>query len=282
MGIQLTRPLAIFDLETTGTNITKDRIVEIAIIKLHPDGSETSYCKRVNPEMPIPAEVSAIHGIYDKDVVNEPTIKDLAQEIMDFIVDSDLGGYNSNKFDIPVLAEELMRAGIEVDFEQRKFVDVQNIFHKMEQRTLSAAYQFYCGQTLENAHSALYDTRATLEVLKSQLERYPNLQKDVPSLAEFSRAGNMDLLDFAGRIALNEKGEAVYNFGKHKGKTVKEVMRIEPGYYGWMLDADFPLYTKQVLRKEMEKIKGEQSHKHKDDNVDLSSKLEELKNKFKH
>jgi DNA polymerase-3 subunit epsilon len=282
MGLQLIRPLAVFDLETTGINITADRIVEIAIIKLMPDGSEMSYHRRVNPTIPIPVEISEIHGIYDADVANEPTFAEIAQEVVDFIADADLGGYNSNKFDIPVLAEELMRTDIEFDISVKHFVDVQNIFHKMEQRTLSAAYQFYCGKTLENAHSALFDTKATLEVFIAQLDRYPDLKKDIPSLADFSKQGNFDILDFAGRLAKNAKGEAVYNFGKHKGKTIKEVNRIDPGYYGWMLDADFPLYTKQVLRKEMEKIKAEMSNERKGkENEDISSKLEALKNKFK-
>lgn len=280
MQLQLTRPLAVFDLETTGINITSDKIVEIAIIKLFPDGSQTQFLKRVNPEKEIPAEVTAIIGITNADVENEPTFPEIAQEVLDFIGDADLGGYNSNKFDIPVLAEELMRAGADFDLSTRNFVDVQNIFHKMEQRTLSAAYQFYCQKTLENAHSALYDAQATLDVLKAQLERYPDLSKDIPSLADFSKGGNFDLLDFAGRIAKNEKGEAIYNFGKHKGKTIREVMRSEPGYYGWMLDADFPLYTKQVLRKEMERIKAVQ-HESNEKEEDIAKKLEALKNKFK-
>lgn len=285
MNLQLSRPLAIFDLETTGINITSDRIVEIAIVKLNVDGTEETYLKRVNPGIPIPAETSAIHGIFDQDVANEPLFKVLAEEIVSFIGDADLGGYNSNKFDIPVLAEELMRAGMEVDFSQKHFVDVQNIFHKMEQRTLSAAYSFYCNEQLENAHSALYDAKATLEVLKAQLTRYTDLKKDVNSLADFSKQGNFNLLDFAGRLAINEHGESIYNFGKHKGKTIKKVAEIEPGYYGWMLDADFPLYTKLCLRKEMDKIKAERELQKKQNSIDeakaITDKLEQLKNKFK-
>ena len=282
MSLQLSRPLAIFDLETTGTNITADRIVEIAIIKLMPNGSEQSYQKRVNPGIPIPPEISAIHGIYDKDIADAPTFAQIAEEVITFIGDADLGGYNSNKFDIPVLSEELMRAGIDVDLSIKYFVDVQNIFHKMEQRTLSAAFQFYCGRSLENAHNALHDTRATLDVLKAQLQRYPELKQDVAFLADFSKGGNFDLLDFAGRIAVNAKGEAIYNFGKHRGKTIKEVMKLEPGYYGWMLDADFPLYTKKVLRREMEKIKAETVRENKEKtDENLTDKLEALKNKFK-
>lgn len=278
MSLKLERPLAVFDLETTGINITKDRIVEIAIIRLEVDGSETSFCKRVNPGIPIPSEITAIIGITDADVANEPKFEEIADEVVAFIGNADLAGYNSNKFDIPVLAEELMRANSSFDISARRFVDVQNIFHRMEQRTLSAAYQFYCNQELVNAHSALHDTKATLEVLKAQLNRYENLNKDVPSLAEFSKGSNYNLLDFAGRLAINEHGESIYNFGKHKGKTIKEVMNLEPGYYGWMLDADFPLYTKQCLRKEMDKIRAERAEQKESD---MQSKLDALKNKFK-
>ncbi|MEN9441242.1 MAG: hypothetical protein RLZ33_1319 [Bacteroidota bacterium] len=281
MNLSLERPLAIFDLETTGTNITSDRIVEIAIIKVQPDGTEENYCKRVNPEMPIPALVSEIHGIYEKDIQDAPTFKDLANEIVAFIGDADLAGYNSNKFDIPVLAEELMRAGSDFDISKRKFVDVQNIFHKMEQRTLAAAYLFYCNKSIENAHNALYDAKATWDVLKAQIERYPDIKNDVNYLSEFSKAGNYNLLDFAGRLAIDDKGEAIYNFGKHKGKTIKQVAQIEPGYYGWMLDADFPLYTKQCLRREMDKIKAEREKAKETKETDIQSKLEALKNKFK-
>ncbi len=282
MKLELTKPLAVFDLETTGTNITSDRIVEIAIIKIYPDGSEENYCKRVNPTMPIPKEVSEIHGIYDHDVFGLPTFKELATEIVEFIGNADLAGYNSNKFDIPVLAEELLRADVSFDVADRHFVDVQNIFHKMEQRTLAAAFQFYCSKTIENAHSAIYDAKATWEVFKAQLEKYDNLNGDIQFLSEFSRANNYQFLDFAGRLAINEKGAAIYNFGKHKGKTIKEVMNTEPGYYGWMLDADFPLYTKNCLRKEMEKIKAEkEALKKETEHASLENKLLELKNKFK-
>lgn len=282
MNLILNRPLAIFDLETTGLSITSDRIVEIAIIKVQMDGREERYCKRVNPQMPIPPEISEIHGIYDKDVVNEPTFKEIADSVVEFIGDADLAGYNSNKFDIPVLAEELMRAGSTFDISLRKFVDVQNIFHKMEQRTLAAAYQFYCKKSIENAHNALYDAEATWHVLKAQIERYKELENDINFLSEFSKAGNFNNIDFAGRLATNDKDEAIYNFGKHKGKTIKAVSTIEPGYYGWMLDADFPLYTKQCLRREMDKIKMEREKLKKESEPDdLSSKLEALKSKFK-
>jgi DNA polymerase-3 subunit epsilon len=202
--------------------------------------------------------------------------------VVEFIGDSDLAGYNSNKFDIPVLAEELMRAGCDFDVSSRRFVDVQNIFHKMEQRTLAAAYQFYCEKPMQNAHNALYDARVTLDVFRAQLDRYEALENNVDYLSAFSKAGNYNLLDFAGRLAINEHGEAIYNFGKHKGKTIREVSRIEPGYYGWMLDADFPLYTKKCLRAEMDKLKAEREESKKEDNnSDLNAKLEALKNKFK-
>jgi DNA polymerase-3 subunit epsilon len=305
MSITLKRPLAIFDLETTGLNITQDRIVEIGIIKANPDGTEERYIKRVNPEMPIPNETSLIHGIYDADVINEPTFAQLAEEIVAFIGDADLAGYNSNKFDIPVLSEELLRVGNNFDVSNRNFVDVQNIFHKMEQRTLAAAYLFYCDKKIENAHNALADTEATWEVLKSQVSKYETLENNVEFLSDFSKAGNYNLLDFAGRLALNEEGDAVYNFGKNKGKTVREIAVSEPGYYGWMLNADFPLYTKQCLRKEMDKIKNDPSVvkstsepvekvrkrlreepiqltvEEKGDSQSITEKLEALKNKFK-
>lgn len=285
MKLQLKRPLAVFDLEATGLDVTNDRIVEIAILKVNVDGSTAEYVKRVNPQYPISEEASNVHGLYAKDLENEKTFPELADEIADFIGDADLAGYNSNKFDIPLLAEELLRAGNDFDISSKKFVDVQNIFHKMEQRTLVAAYSFYCNKELTNAHQAMADVTATWEVLQAQLKKYDNLDGDVAALATFTKAGNFDLLDFAGRIALNDKGEAVYNFGKHKGKTLKEVTISEPGYYGWMMDANFPLYTKQVLKREIEKIKQENSLKKQEqevkDEADFQSKLDSLKNKFK-
>lgn len=285
MRLNLERPLAIFDLETTGINISSDRIVEIAIVKLAPDGTQTSYLKKVNPGIPIPPEITAIHGISDDDVRNEPSFRDIALEVLEFIGDADLGGYNSNKFDIPVIVEELMRAEIDVDFSEKRFVDVQNIFHKMEQRTLAAAFQFYCNKSLENAHSALHDAQATLDVLLAQMDRYENLQNDISYLSEFSRGSNVDLVDFAGRLARNERNEMIYNFGKHKGKTVRDVARIEPGYYGWMLDADFPLFTKKMLKQEMEKIKEENERRKQEksqrEEENLQSKLDALKKRFK-
>lgn len=277
MKLKLTRPICFFDLEATGTQITKDRIVQIGIIKIHPDGTEESFNKLVNPTISIPKEIAEIHGITNEKVKNHPTFHELAHEVLAFIGEGDLAGYNSNKFDIPLLAEEFLRCEIKFDISNRAFVDVQNIFHKMEQRTLAAAYQFYCGQTMKNAHDALYDTQVTWSVFKAQLEKYDSLDGDVQALAEFSRAGDFKLLDLAGRLAIDEKGNCIYNFGKHKGKTIKQVMKDEPGYYGWMLDADFPLYTKQCLRMEMEKIKTEnQQGKEKE----FENKLSQLKNKF--
>ena len=277
MNLKLKKPLAIFDLETTGLNITQDKIVEIAIIKVNPDGSEEQFHSLINPEMKIPDEVSQIHHIFDKDVQDKPTFKQIAKKVTDFIGDADLVGFNSNKFDIPVLSEELLKVNSDFDVSDREFIDVQNIFHKMEQRTLSAAYKFYCEKEIENAHSALDDTKATWEVMKAQVDRYSNLENNVSFLSEFSKAGNNTLVDFAGRLALNKNKEVVYNFGKNKGKTVKEISISEPGYYGWMMQADFPLYTKRCLKKEMERIKSE----NKNTSTSMEEKIKALKNKFK-
>lgn len=277
MKLTLLKPLCVFDLETTGVQITKDRIVQIAIIKINPDGSELEYNQIVNPEMEIPQEICEIHGITNEMAKKAPTLKELAPAIMAFIGDADLAGFNSNKFDIPVLVEELIRVGVDADFSNKAFVDVQNIFHKMEQRTLSAACLFYTGKPMENAHNALFDTRVTWEVLKAQIERYDNLEGDVTFLSDFSRHSNFELVDYAGRLAKNENGETIYNFGKHKGKTIQQVNQSEPGYYGWMLEADFTNHTKLCLRKEMEKIKLEKEQKKEQD---LSAKLNSLTNKF--
>jgi DNA polymerase-3 subunit epsilon len=245
MQLNLTKPICFFDLETTGISITSDRIVEIAILKVHPNGKEERKTWLVNPEMPIPKEVTAIHGISDADVADKPTFKALAKEIYNMIKDSDLGGFNSNRFDIPLLAEEMLRADVDFDMKNRQSVDVQTIFHKMEQRTLSAAYKFYCDKSLEDAHSAAADTHATYEVLKSQLERYEDLENDTKFLAEFS--SRKKFADFAGFLAYDKEGEECFAFGKHKGKRVTEILDKEPGYFGWLLNADFPLYTKKVL-----------------------------------
>ncbi|WP_027136937.1 3'-5' exonuclease [Gaetbulibacter saemankumensis] len=245
MQLNLAKPICFFDLETTGVNITKDRIVEIAILKVFPNGKEENKTWLVNPTIPIPKEVTAIHGISDDDVADKPTFKEIAKDVYNLIKDSDLGGFNSNRFDIPLLAEEMLRAEVDFDMKNRLAVDVQTIFHKMEQRTLSAAYKFYCEKNLDDAHSAEADTLATYEVLKAQIAKYDDLENDTRFLAEFS--SRKQFADFAGFIAYNKKGEECFSFGKHKGKLVTEVLEQEPGYFGWLLNADFPLYTKKVL-----------------------------------
>lgn len=227
--------------------MASDRIVEISILKVFPNGNKESYTWRVNPEMPIPKQSSDIHGITNEMVANEPTFKELANKVYQLIKDSDLGGFNSNRFDIPLLAEEMLRAEIDFDMKKALSVDVQTIFHKMEKRTLEAAYKFYCDKSLENAHSAEADTLATYEVLLAQLHRYEDLENDVNFLAEFS--SHRDFADFAGFIGYNKDGVEVFNFGKHKGSLVEDVLDKEPGYFGWLLNADFPLYTKQVLTR---------------------------------
>ncbi|HPL94057.1 MAG TPA: 3'-5' exonuclease [Paludibacteraceae bacterium] len=245
MKLALKNPIVFFDLETTGTNIVSDRIVEIAYLKIYPNGNEESKRYLVNPEMPIPQEVTAIHGISDEDVKNEPVFKELAKIIAKDIEGCDLAGYNSVRFDLPLLAEEFLRANVDIDLAKRKMIDVQVIFHKMEQRTLSAAYKFYCNSELTNAHTAEADTRATYEVLKAQLDRYDNLKNDVAFLADFSaQHKNADL---AGRIIFNDKNEEVFNFGKYKGRRVEDVLNEDMGYYGWIMKGDFSLYTKKVL-----------------------------------
>lgn len=247
MKLNLKNPLVFFDLETTGTNINSDRIVEICYLKVHPNGNEEAKTMRINPEMPIPAEASAVHGIYDADVADCPTFKQVAKQVARDIEGCDLAGFNSNRFDIPVLAEEFLRAGVEVDLSRRKFIDVQVIFHKMEQRTLSAAYKFYCGKNLDDAHTAAADTRATYEVLMAQLDRYPDLQNDVAFLSDYSCFTKF--VDFAGRMVYDDKGVEVFNFGKYKGMAVTEVLKRDPGYYSWMLNSDFTLNTKAMLTK---------------------------------
>ena len=247
MKLNLKNPLVFFDLETTGTNINTDRIVEICYLKVYPNGNEEAKTLRINPGMHIPEETSLLHGIYDEDVVDCPTFKEVAKNIAHDIEGCDLAGFNSNRFDVPVLVEEFLRAGVDIDISRRKFVDVQVIFHKMEQRTLSAAYKFYCGKNLEDAHTAEADTRATYEVLKSQLDRYPDLQNDVQALAEFSSFNRN--VDFAGRMVYDDNGVEIFNFGKYKGMAVTEVLKKDPGYFGWMLGSDFTLNTKAMLTK---------------------------------
>lgn len=279
MRLQLEKPLAIFDLEATGLNITKERIVQIAILKINPDGSEEKFESLINPEIHISEEVTKIHGIKNEDVANAPTFKEISEKIVAFIENADLAGYNSNKFDIPLLAEELLRVGSSFDISTKKFIDVQNIFHKMEQRTLVAALKFYCNQELVNAHDAMSDTTATWEVLKAQLERYPELEGNIDFLSKFTKNGNT--IDFAGRLAYNDKNEPIYNFGKHKGKTVKEVNRLEPGYYSWFISpqTDFPLYTKQKLKEIMEGLKAVKTEINTQ--LTIEDKLAALQNKFK-
>ena len=246
MQLNLRNPLVFFDLETTGINIVKDRIVEISFVKVHPNGKEECKTRRINPEMPIPPESTAIHGITDEDVKDCPTFKEIAKSLAAQIEGCDLAGYNSNRFDLPLLAEEFLRAGVDIDLNKRKFIDVQTIFHKMEQRTLSAAYKFYCDKSLENAHTAEADTMATYEILKAQLDRYPDdLQNDMEFLSKYSSFTNN--VDFAGRMVYNEDGKEVINFGKYKGKLVEEVLKNDPGYYSWIMNGDFPLNTKKVL-----------------------------------
>ena len=244
MKLNLQRPIVFFDLETTGVQITRDRIVEISILKISPDGERETKTRRINPEMPIPAEASAVHGITDADVADCPTFAQVARSLYTWLEGCDIAGFNSNRFDVPMLVEEFLRAGVAVDFDDRHFVDVQTIFHKMERRTLEAAYKFYCDKTLENAHSAEADTLATFEVLEAQLDRYPeDLKNNIPALAEFSTHGRR--VDFAGSLAYNDKDEIVINFGKYKGVPVTEVFRKDSGYYNWVMGAQFPLETKR-------------------------------------
>ena len=245
MELKLQNPLIFFDLETTGVNASKDRIVEISYIKLMPNGTEVEKTLRINPEMHIPEEATAVHGITDADVADKPRFKDIAKELARVFEGCDIAGFNSNRFDVPLLAEEFLRADVDVDFSRRRFVDVQTIFHKMEQRTLSAAYKFYCGKDLDDAHSANADTRATYEVLKAQLDKYPSLQNDIDFLSKFSTHNRN--VDLAGRIVYNDNNVEVFNFGKYKGIPVEEVLTTDSGYFGWILNGDFPQNTKKVL-----------------------------------
>ena len=245
MELKLHKPICFFDLETTGIQVSKDRIVEISILKVFPNGNKESKTWLVNPEMKIPAETTAIHGISDEKVANEPTFKELAPIVYQMIKDCDLAGFNSDRFDIPLLAEEMLRAEIDFDMKNTVTVDVQTIFHKKEQRTLSAGYKFYCDKELDGAHSAAVDTNATYEILLAQLERYPDLDNTVKELSEFSTRKKS--VDFAGFIVFNKENQETFSFGKHKGRLVEDVLQTEPGYYNWIQNADFPLYTKKVL-----------------------------------
>jgi DNA polymerase-3 subunit epsilon len=254
MSLKLEKPIVFFDLETTGIQVATDRIVEIAILKVFPNGNKESKTWLVNPTIPIPSETTAIHGISDEKVANEPTFKELALEISELIHNCDLAGYNSNKFDIPLLAEEFLRVGIVFNMTNRKAVDVQNIFHKLEQRTLVAAYKFYCGKDLTNAHSAKADTTATYEVLLAQLDKYQELENDVNFLAEYSERGGKSA-DMAGFIRFNKKGEEVLSFGKYRDITLEQIWKDNPGYFSWINQADFPLYTKNVMSNFAAKMK---------------------------
>lgn len=250
MPLTLNRPICFIDLETTGINVSTDRIVEIAIVKIGLDGTKQVKRRLVNPEMPIPKASSDVHGISDEMVKDAPTFKMLANEIKQFMEGSDIGGYNSNRFDVPMLNEEFLRAGISVDIESRKLLDVQKVFHMMEQRTLSAAYQFYCHKTLEDAHTAEADATATWEILEAQIERYPQIGNTLESIVKFT--GEDEIIDFARRF-IYENGIAVFNFGKHKGKPVVQVLKEEPQYYDWMMKGDFALHTKQKLTEILNK-----------------------------
>lgn len=245
MELEFTKPICFFDLETTGINIAQDKIVEISILKVFPNANKESFTKKVNPEIPIPLGASAVHGIYDKDVINEPTFKELANQVAQFIKGCDLAGYNSDRFDIPLLAEEMLRAGHDFDLKNVNTIDVQTIFHKKEKRTLEAAFKFYCNKDLKDGHSAEADTLATYEVLKGQLAMYDDLKNDAKWLSEFSE--HQKFADFAGFVRLDEDGNEVFGFGKNKGKLVEEIFKKEPGYFAWIQNADFPLYTKKVL-----------------------------------
>ena len=268
MNLILKKPICFFDLETTGINISKDRIVEISILKVFPNGTEESKTWLVNPEMEIPEEVIVIHGITNEKIANEPIFKEIAKDVHNMIKDSDLGGFNSNRFDIPLLAEEMLRAEVNFDMKDRVAVDVQVIFHKKEERTLSAGYKFYCDKDLENAHSAEADTLATYEILLAQLEKYDDLENDINFLNEYSTHNKR--ADFAGFIMFNEDDEEVFTFGKHKGQKVSDILKKDKGYYSWIQNADFPLYTKKVLKQIKEKTFFNKKE----------STLEDLQNKF--
>ena len=272
MKLNLTRPIVFFDLETTGVNIVTDKIVEISILKVFPNGNKESKTWLVNPEMEIPQESINVHGITNEKVVSEPTFKELASEVNEMISDADLAGFNSNRFDIPLLAEELMRVGIEFDMKNRKAIDVQVIFHKKEQRTLSAGYQFYCGKELEGAHGAEADTNATYEILLAQLDKYNDIENSVDALSNFSTHGTR--ADFAGFILMNDEHQEVFSFGKYKGRIVEEVLKENPGYNSWIQNADFPLYTKKVLREIKERMSVSKTK------MSYAQKLEALQQKF--
>ncbi|MEN6619633.1 MAG: 3'-5' exonuclease [Rikenellaceae bacterium] len=245
MKLNLKNPILFFDIESTGLNVATDRIVEISALKVMPNGDQEIKTRRINPTIPISPEASRIHGISNEDVADCPTFKELAKSLANWMSGCDFAGYNSTRFDVPMLAEEFLRAGVDFNFRKRKLIDVQNIFHKMEQRTLGAAYKFYCEKELENAHSAEADTIATFEILEAQLDKYSILENDIKFLADFSTKSRF--IDYAGRIILNDKDEPAFNFGKYKGRTVESVFKSDPSYYSWMMNGDFTLDTKQVI-----------------------------------
>jgi len=245
MKLQLRNPLVFFDLETTGIDVAVDRIVEISYLKIYPNGDEESKTMKINPGMPIPPKATNIHGITDEDVRDAPTFQEVAKSVAKVFEGCDFAGYNSNKFDLPLLAEEFLRADTDLDLKKRKFIDIQVIFHKKEQRTLSAAYKYYCDKNLEDAHSAEADTRATFEILQAQLDRYPDLPNDIDELSKYSSHNRN--VDFLGRIVYDDDDCEIFNFGKYKGQKVTEVLKKDPGYYGWMINGNFPLHTKKVL-----------------------------------
>lgn len=268
MELELKNPLVFIDLETTGMNIASDRIVEIALLKILPNGDEEEKLLRINPGIPIPEQATRIHGITNEDVISAPAFKEVAKTLSKFLEGCDLAGFNSNRFDIPLLAEEFMRNDVDIDFKKRKFIDVQAIFHKMEKRTLAAAYKLYCNKELVDAHSAMADARATYEVLKAQLDQYKDVDyednngvitqpvvNDVEQLSNFSSYDRY--VDYMGRIIYDENGVETFNFGKNKGVSVEKVMREQPGYYGWIMQGDFPLYTKKVLTRIYIRLKEE-------------------------
>jgi DNA polymerase-3 subunit epsilon len=270
MKLHLTKPIVFFDLETTGVQVGSDKIVEICLLKVMPDNSTLTKTYLINPQMPIPEVVSQIHGIYDKDVADKPVFSELAQTILDFLQGCDLGGYNLLKFDIPMLVEEFLRVGVDWDLRSSRIVDIQNIFHRMEQRTLAAAYRFYCGEELTDAHSAEADTWATFKVLEAQLSHYENtarkdengndyipIRNDIAVLSAFSTTNRN--VDFAGHIVFDKNDVEVFNFGKYKGHSVEDVFMREPSYYSWMMKADFPLYTKKVITNIRRRMPGRHS-----------------------
>jgi DNA polymerase-3 subunit epsilon len=272
LNLKLTKPIVFFDLETTGVNIAKDRIVEMAILKVFPNGNKESKTWLVNPEIEIPEQSTAVHGITNEKVAAEPTFKELANKVNDMIAGCDLAGFNSNRFDIPLLAEELMRVGIDFDMKDRKAIDVQVIFHKKEQRTLGAGYQFYCDKELEGAHGAEVDTNATYEILLAQVEKYGDIGNTVDALSEYSTHG--ERADFAGFILMNDEKQEVFSFGKYKGRTVEEVFKENPGYNNWIQNADFPLYTKKVLKGIKERMSAPKNK------MSDAEKLQALQQKF--